>query len=142
MENYQVRLVDFEEKSVQEVEETLLKVHEEKTGIPQIEVAEEIKLEIPAEPDTANGISGGEQSTPQAPSFDDADVLSYIKSKYNRDIDSMEDLFKPIKSNLISTEMINQILKKPIPKILHIETRGKKKDFKSKLNSEITVPKE
>lgn len=30
MENYQVKLVDFEEKSVQEVEETLLRVHEEK----------------------------------------------------------------------------------------------------------------
>ena len=43
MENYQVKLVDFEEKSVQEVEETLLKVHEEKTGIPQIEESEEIK---------------------------------------------------------------------------------------------------
>jgi len=58
------------------------------------------------------------------------------QSKSNK----LEDLFKPIKSNLISTEMINQILKKPIPKILNIETRGKKKDFKS-LNSEITVPK-
>jgi hypothetical protein len=55
--------------------------------------------------------------------------------------DKLEDLFKPIKSNLISTELINQILKKPIPNLLHIETRGKKKDFKSKLNSEITVPK-
>jgi len=55
--------------------------------------------------------------------------------------DKLEDLFKPIKSNLISTELINQILKKPIPKILHIETRGKKKDFKNNLNSEITVPK-
>lgn len=61
----------------------------------------------------------------------------------------LEDLVKPIKSNLISTELINQILKKPIPNLLHIETRGKKKDFKSKackaatalLNSEITVPK-
>ena len=99
MENYQVKLVDFEEKSVQEVEETLLKVHEEKTGIPQIEQSEDIKLEIPAELDTANGISGEEQSTPQAPSFDDADVLSYIKSKYNRDVNSMEDLFKPVESN-------------------------------------------
>jgi hypothetical protein len=52
----------------------------------------------------------------------------------------LQDLVKPIKSNLISTELINQILKKPIPNLLHIETRGKKKDFKS-MNSEITVPK-
>jgi hypothetical protein len=43
----------------------------------------------------------------------------------------LENLVKPIKSNLISTELINQILKKPIPNLLHIETRGKKKDFKS-----------
>ena len=50
MENYQVKLVDFEEKSVQEVEETLLKVHEEKTGIPQIEESEEIKLQIQLNP--------------------------------------------------------------------------------------------
>jgi len=55
--------------------------------------------------------------------------------------DKLEDLFKPIKSNLISTELINQILKKPIPNLLNIETRGKKKDCKNKLNSEITVPK-
>ena len=69
-----------------------------------------------------------------------------MQIKYNK----LEDLFKPIKSNLISTELINQILKKPIPNLLHIETRGKKKDFKSRacmaatallLNSEITVPK-
>ena len=60
-----------------------------------------------------------------------------MQIKYNK----LEDLFKPIKSNLISTELINQILKKPIPNLLHIETRGKKKDFKNKLNSEITVPK-
>jgi hypothetical protein len=60
-----------------------------------------------------------------------------LQIKYNK----LEDLFKPIKSNLISTELINQILKKPIPNLLHIETRGKKKDFKNKSNSEITVPK-
>jgi hypothetical protein len=59
-----------------------------------------------------------------------------LQIKYNK----LEDLFKPIKSNLISTELINQILKKPIPNLLHIETRGKKKDFIS-MNSEITVPK-
>lgn len=98
MENIQVKLVDFEEKSVQEVEQTLLKVHEEKTGIPQIEEPETLQIEIPAEPDTAEGLNGGEQSTPQSPSFDDEDVLSYIRSKYNKEVDSIDDLFKPVEA--------------------------------------------
>jgi hypothetical protein len=64
-----------------------------------------------------------------------------IPKKGQSKSNELDDLFKPIKSNSISTELINQILKKPIPKILNIETRGKKKDFKNKSNSEITVPK-
>jgi hypothetical protein len=64
-----------------------------------------------------------------------------IPKKGQSKSNELDDLFKSIKSNSISTELINQILKKPIPKILNIETRGKKKDFKNKLNSEITVPK-
>jgi len=98
MENFQVKLVDFEEKSVQEVEQTLLKVHEEKTGITQIEEPETLKIEIPAEPDTVEGFNGEEQSTPPAPSFDDEDVLSYIRSKYNREVNSIDDLFKPVEA--------------------------------------------
>jgi hypothetical protein len=94
MENFQVKLVDFEEKSVQEVEETLLKVHEEKTGIEQFETSEEVKVDLSAEPDTALG-SGEEQSTPQS-SFGDEDVLSYLKSKYNREVNSLDDLFTPV----------------------------------------------
>lgn len=96
MENIQVKLVDFEEKSVQEVEESLLKEHEEKTGIAQIEEPETLKIEVPAEPDTAESFTGEEQSTPQSPSFDDEDVLSYIRSKYNKEIDSIDSLFKPV----------------------------------------------
>jgi hypothetical protein len=94
MENFQVKLVDFEEKSVQEVEETLLKVHEEKTGVEQFETSEEVKVDLSAEPDTALG-SGEEQSTPQS-SFGDEDVLSYLKSKYNREANSLDDLFTPV----------------------------------------------
>jgi hypothetical protein len=96
MENFQVKLVDFEEKSIQEVEETLLKVHEEKTGIEQFDESEEIKIDLSAEPDTALG-SGEEQSTPQS-SFGDEDVLSYLKSKYNREANSLDDLFTPIET--------------------------------------------
>lgn len=95
MENFQVKLVDFEEKSIQEVEEKLLKVHEEKTGIEQFDTPEEIKVDLLAEPDTAGGISGEEQSTPQS-SFGDEDVLSYLKSKYNKEANSLDDLFTPV----------------------------------------------
>jgi hypothetical protein len=98
MENFQVKLVDFEEKSVQQVEETLLKVHEEKTGITQIEEPETLKVQIPSEPDTAGDLQGEEQLTPQSPSFDDEDVLSYIRSKYNREVNSIDDLFKPVEA--------------------------------------------
>ena len=98
MENFQVKLVDFEEKSVQEVEETLLKVHEMKTGISQIEEPETLKVDITAEPDTAGTIEGDEKSTPQSPSFDDEDVLSYIRSKYNKEVNTLDDLFKPIEN--------------------------------------------
>lgn len=95
MENFQVKLVDYEEKSIQEVEETLLKVHEEKTGIEQFEQSEEIKVDLSVAPDTTEGVSGEEQSTPQS-SFGDEDVLSYLKSKYNKEANSLDDLFAPV----------------------------------------------
>lgn len=95
MENFQVKLVDYEEKSIQEVEETLLKVHEEKTGIEQFEQSEEIKVDLSVAPDTTEDVSGEEQSTPQS-SFGDEDVLSYLKSKYNREVNSLDDLFAPV----------------------------------------------
>lgn len=95
MENFQVKLVDYEEKSIQEVEETLLKVHEEKTGIEQFEQSEEIKVDLSVAPDTTEGVLGEEQSTPQS-SFGDEDVLSYLKSKYNKEANSLDDLFTPV----------------------------------------------
>jgi hypothetical protein len=84
MDNLQVKVVDFEEKSVQEVEAQLLKEHEERTGDVQIEVpvTETVVLE------------GGQEN--QSPSFGDNDVLSYLKSKYNKEANSLDDLFAPI----------------------------------------------
>ena len=81
MDNFQVKLVDFEEKSVQEVEAQLLKQHEEKTGDTQIEepVTETVVLEA----------TQGETS----PTFGDNDVLSYLKTKFNREVNSLDELF-------------------------------------------------
>jgi hypothetical protein len=96
MENFQVKLVDFEEKSIQEVEESLLRVHEEKTGIEQFETSEEVKIDLSAEPDTA--LNQNEEGQPSSPAsqFGDEDVLSYLKSKYNREANSLDDLFTPV----------------------------------------------
>ena len=51
MDNLQVKVVDFEEKSVQEVEAQLLREHEEKTGDIQMEepVTETVVLEATQE---------------------------------------------------------------------------------------------
>jgi hypothetical protein len=84
MDNLQVKVVDFEEKSVQEVEAQLLKEHEEKTGDVQIE-----------QPVTETVVLEGEQEN-QSSSFGDNDVLSYLKSKYNKEVNSLDDLFAPV----------------------------------------------
>jgi len=86
MDNVTVKLVDFEEKSVQEVEAQLLKEHEEKTGDIQIEV-----------PVTETVVLEGGQENP-SPSFGDNDVLSYLKSKYNKEAESLDDLFTPVET--------------------------------------------
>jgi hypothetical protein len=81
MDNLQVKVVDFEEKSVQEVEAQLLREHEEKTGDTQIE-----------EPVTETVVLEATQEDP-SPSFGDNDVLSYLKTKFNREVNSLDELF-------------------------------------------------
>ena len=74
------------EKSVQEVEEKLLKKHDEelsKDNQTSAEVAEEQTAELSAD----------EKSEVESPTLKDEDVLSYIKNRYNKDIDSVDDLF-------------------------------------------------
>ena len=70
---------DAEEKSVQEVEQELLEKHEEKVNTE----VEETKTEETKE----------EEAEVEAPSFDDQDVLSFIKEKYDREFKSMDELF-------------------------------------------------
>lgn len=70
---------DVEEKSVQEVEQELLEKHEEKVNTE----VEETKVEE----------TKVEETKVETPSFDDQDVLSFIKEKYNREFKSMDELF-------------------------------------------------
>lgn len=83
---FTVREVTGVEKSAVEVEEQLLKDHEEKFDDSTNTEPEVEKVEIPTE-------------EAPAPELNDADVLSYIKNRYDRDIDSVDQLFETQESN-------------------------------------------
>ena len=69
-----------EQKSVQEVEQELLAKHEESIAEPEhVEVQNEPTVELPAEPVKAE--------------LEDNDVLSYIKNRYGKEVNSINDLF-------------------------------------------------
>ena len=68
------------EKSAQEVEEKLLKNHENEISTDAVEKE---PVEQVVEQD----------STVESPTIKDEDVLSYIKNRYNKDISSVDDLF-------------------------------------------------
>ncbi len=74
------------EKSVQEVEETLLEQHEETTA--DVEETKEVDQQPVEEEVTAD-----EEVVSEAEEFGEEDVLSFIKSKYDKDIASVDDLF-------------------------------------------------
>lgn len=84
MDNFQVKTVDFEEKSIQEREQELLDNFEEKQGLAP-EVEETPVVEIPEETPKENLV--------QAPQFGDEDVLSYLKTKFNREVNTLDELF-------------------------------------------------
>ena len=91
---FKVRAVDFEEKSVAEIEQQLLNEHAEKTGqvqdeapVDKIEVNESIDKPI----DTL--------IEPQEIEIDDNKVLSYIGKRYNKEISNLDELFEQRSSN-------------------------------------------
>ena len=95
MDNIQVKLVDFEEKSVQEIEQKLLEEHEQKMAEPTEPV-----VETSVEP------------VIESPQFGDNDVLSYLKTKFNKEVNSLDELFveKPQQQELLP-EDVNAFLK-------------------------------
>ena len=99
MENIQVKLVDFQEKSVAEVEQELLDKHEEKMA------------DVPAEPVVDTPAT--EAQVPETPTFGDNDVLSYIKTKFNKEVNSLDELFveKPQTQQEMLPEDVNAFLK-------------------------------
>ena len=98
-----------EEKSRAEVEEQLLKKHEEKfEDTPQQEqVAEKVKTNKPVKLEKTEPV---EDKTPSLELNDD-NVLSYIKDRYNKDINSVDELFAEKEANEPLPEDVSAYLK-------------------------------
>ena len=91
-----VREVTGEEKSRAEVEEVLLKKHEEKHNVEESKTDVE-RVDTSTESSTPENKQEEVQQkdeTQEAPSsLTDENVLSYIKERYDKDISSVDDLF-------------------------------------------------
>ena len=98
-----------EEKSRAEVEEQLLKKHEEKfEDTPQQEqVAEKVNTNEPVQEKKTEPV---EDKTPSLELNDD-NVLSYIKDRYNKDINSVDELFAEKEANEPLPEDVSAYLK-------------------------------
>ena len=98
-----------EEKSRAEVEEQLLKKHEEKfEDTPQQqEVAEKVNTNEPVQEDSPEPV---ENKTPSS-ELNDENVLSYIKDRYNKDINSVDELFAEKEANEPLPEDVSAYLK-------------------------------
>ena len=78
---FKVRAVDFEEKSIAEIETQLVEEHEQKIA-EETKAVEEIQVE-PVLEDQQKNIE-----------LDDDTVLNHIRSKYNKDVNSFDELFQ------------------------------------------------
>jgi len=76
-----------QEKSKAEIEEQLIKKHEESFADAET---------VSSEPEV---ITKEPEVTPEPLTIDDDSVLSYIKERYNKDIDSVDQLFETRESN-------------------------------------------
>ena len=87
-EEFKVRAVDFEEKSVAEIEQQLLDDHAEKNGTAEEEVVDTVVVDTPIV-----------EETPQEIEIDDNRVLSYIGKRYNKEIANLDELFEQRSNN-------------------------------------------
>jgi hypothetical protein len=91
---FKVRAVEFEEKSKVEIEEQLLKEHEDKLNEEQTGTPEQTSTEPTPTPD-----------------IDDNIVLSHIKTRYNKEISSLDELFEQRNQNEELPEDVAAFLK-------------------------------
>ena len=112
---FKVKAVDgnVEEKSKAQVEEALLKEHAEQfeeqnteKPIDKIDLSE--KQNSPVEEKSTDETKIEEQSLPE---LKDDDILSYIKTRYNKDISSVDELFSEKELNEELPEDVSKYLK-------------------------------
>ena len=113
---FKVKAVDanVEEKSRAQVEEALLKEHAEQFENQQDNSQQAEKVDLSENQNsTTEEISVDETKTEETslPEFSDDDVLSYIKKRYNKDINSIDDLFEEKSSNEELPEDVSAYLK-------------------------------
>ena len=113
---FKVKAVDanVEEKSRAQVEEALLKEHAEQFENQQDNSQQAEKVDLSENQNSpSEEISVDETKTEETslPEFSDDDVLSYIKKRYNKDINSIDDLFEEKSSNEELPEDVSAYLK-------------------------------
>jgi len=117
---FKVKAVDanVEEKSRAQVEETLLKEHEQQfeakpevsDGIDRVDLS--VKTNSSSEEKLENETNVEEDSVDETKDdLQEDDVLSYIKNRYNKDISSMDDLFAEKEANEELPEDVSKYLK-------------------------------
>ena len=86
-----------QEKSRAEIEEQLLQKHEEKfeDAAQPTETVEKVEVETPV---IEEPVAVEKENTPVS-ELNDTDVLSYIKDRYNKDINSVDELFAEKEAN-------------------------------------------
>ena len=113
---FTVKAVDgnVEEKSRAQVEETLLKEHKEQFEQKETKDESIDKIDFSnKENSTTEEISVDETKNEETslPEFTDDDVISYIKKRYNKDINSVDELFAEKEANSDLPEDVSAYLK-------------------------------
>lgn len=104
-----VRAVDFEEKSVAEVEEQLLKQHEESNA--NVAGTTESIETIVSTPETVDTVVTETNESNVVNDIDDNKVLSYIGKRYNKEINNLDELFEQRQQNEDLPEDVSAFLK-------------------------------
>ena len=95
MSEFKVRAVEFEEKSVVEHEQELVDRHEREVAG---DTSETVVSEVPNEV-TEETVINSEQAVPVTNEIKEEDVLSHLRNRYNKEINSLDDLFAQREAN-------------------------------------------
>ena len=101
-----------EEKSKAEIEESLLQKHEDKFEDSETQAEQTDTVEVSNENDTEKETPSSEtiDETPSS-ELNDENVLSYIRDRYNKDINSVDELFEEKEANEELPEDVSAYLK-------------------------------